>query len=93
MAKLCQKDKIPYLLSTDDRYPWEEPTYQDWVDPDMCDYNKKYVYDVSINGNPTLEKYQHDIEENEYMQYEDEYEEEYENNVDEYDYEEYEYDD
>lgn len=23
----------------------------------MCDYNPELVYDVSINGNPTLEKY------------------------------------
>lgn len=82
MANLCQKDKVPYFLSTEDRYPWEDPTLHDWVDPDLCDYNPKLVYDVSIGGNPTLEQYEE-------MQYYDDYEqgEEYEQDDD------YEYDD
>lgn len=59
MAKLCQKDKVPYFLCTEDRYPWEDPTYHDWVDPDMCDYNFELVYDVSMEGNPnTIEEYE-----------------------------------
>lgn len=57
MASLCEKDKIPYFLSTEDRYPWEDPTLHDWVDPEMCAYPKELVYDVSIDGNPTLEQY------------------------------------
>ena len=82
MANLCQKDKVPYFLSTEDRYPWEDPTLHDWVDPDLCDYNPKFVYDVSMGGNPTLEQYEE-------MQYYDDYEqdEEYEQDDD------YEYDD
>lgn len=58
MANLCQKDKIPYFLCTEDRYPWEDPTLHDWVDPELCDYNPEFVYDVSMEGNPTLEQYE-----------------------------------
>lgn len=58
MANLCQKDKKPYFLCTEDRYPWENPTLHDWVDPDLCDYNPELVYDVSMDGNPTLEQYE-----------------------------------
>lgn len=77
MADLCQEDKVPYFLCTEDRYPWEDPTLHDWVDPDLCDYNPKFVYDVSMDGNPTLEQY-------EQMQYDyDEYEQD----------DDYEYDD
>lgn len=79
MANLCQKDKVPYFLCTEDRYPWEDPTLHDWVDSDLCDYNPKFVYDVSMNGNPTLEQYED-------MQYYDEYDD-YEQDDD------YEYDD
>ena len=58
MASLCQKDKVPYFLSTEDRYPWDDPTMHDWVDPDLCEYDMKKVYDVSANGNPSLEDYE-----------------------------------
>lgn len=58
MANLCQKDKIPYFLCTEDRYPWEDPTLHDWVDPELCDYNPELVYDVSMDGNPTIEQYE-----------------------------------
>ena len=58
MANLCQQDKVPYFLCTEDRYPWEDPTLHDWVDPELCDYNAELVYDVSIDGNPTLEQYE-----------------------------------
>ena len=58
MANLCQKDKIPYFLCTEDRYPWENPTLHDWVDPELCNYNPELVYDVSMDGNPTLEQYE-----------------------------------
>jgi hypothetical protein len=57
MAKLCQKDKIPYFLCTEDRYPWENPTLHNWVKPDLCEYNLKIVYDVSLSGNPSLKQY------------------------------------
>lgn len=82
MANLCQKDKVPYFLCTEDRYPWEDPTLHDWVNPDLCDYNYEFVYDVSMDGNPTLEQYEE-------MQYDDYYEqdEEYEQS------DSYEYDD
>ena len=58
MASLCQEDKVPYFLSTEDRYPWEKPSLHNWVDPYMCEYNIKRVYDVSANGNPSLEDYE-----------------------------------
>ena len=73
MANLCQKDKIPYFLCTEDRYPWEDPTLHDWVNPELYDYNPELVYDVSIDGNPTLEQYED-------RQYYDDYEQ------DDYDY-------
>ena len=80
MANLCQKDKVPYFLSTEDRYPWEKPSLHNWVDPYMCEYNIKRVYDVSANGNPSLEDY----EANHYnYDYDDDY----------YDYDDGDYDD
>lgn len=72
MANLCQKDKVPYFLCTEDRYPWEDPTLHDWVDPNLCDYNPELVYDVSMDGNPTLEQYEDRQYYNDY--YDDEYE-------------------
>ena len=60
MANLCQKDKVPYFLSTEDRYPWDDPTMHDWVDPDLCEYDMKKVYDVSAKGNPSLDEYYYD---------------------------------
>ena len=78
MANLCQKDKIPYFLCTEDRYPWEDPTLHDWVDPELCHYNPELVYDVSMDGNPTLEQYED-------RQYYDDYEQD--------DYDDYEQDD
>ncbi len=59
MASLCQKDKVPYFLCTEDRYPWEDPTLHNWVDPDESYYyNPEFVYDVSVMGNPTLEQFE-----------------------------------
>lgn len=58
MSSLCNEDKVPYFLSTEDRYPWEKPSLHNWVDPYMCEYNIKRVYDVSANGNPSLEDYE-----------------------------------
>ena len=66
MASLCKKDKIPYFLCTEDRYPWENPTLHDWVNPELCDYNPELVYDVSMDGNPTLEQYENKQSYNEY---------------------------
>lgn len=68
MASLCQEDKVPYFLSTEDRYPWEKPSLHNWVDPYMCEYDMKKVYDVSANGNPSLEDYDVD-----YYDYDDDY--------------------
>lgn len=81
MANLCQQDKVPYFLCTEDRYPWEDPTLHDWVDPELCDYNAELVYDVSIDGNPTLEQYENEntqyyddnYEQDDDMQYYDDY--------------------
>ena len=65
MASLCNSDKVPYLFCTEDRYSWEDPAAHNWVDPDMCEYDPKLVYDVSIGGNPELEIY-NDMEEDYY---------------------------
>ena len=73
MAYLCQEDKVPTFLCTEDRYPWEDPTLHDWVDPDCCVYNPKLVYDVSMDGNPTLEEYYKRQDSDDYEQ-EDDYE-------------------
>ena len=74
MANLCQKDKVPYFLSTEDRYPWDDPTMHDWVDPDLCEYDMKKVYDVSAKGNPSLDEHYYDDYEdndNDYDDYDD----------------------
>ena len=77
MANLCQENKIPYFLCTEDRYPWDDPTLHDWVDPDLCDYDLTLVYDVSMNGNPTLEQYEdmyyddYDYEQDDGYEYDD----------------------
>ena len=85
MASLCQEDKVPYFLCTEDRYPWEDPEEHNWVDPnEPHDYDPKRVYDVSINGNPTLEEYEKNVGQSEYD--EDEYDDEYEQE-DDYDFE------
>ena len=76
MANLCQRDKVPYFLCTEDRYPWEDPTLHDWVDENLCSYNPELVYDVSMDGNPTLEQY----EDRQY--YDDYYDDEYEQDDD-----------
>ena len=55
MAEMCDKDKVPYFLCTEDRYPWEDPTLHSWVIPDKCTYEFVLVYDISLEGNPTLE--------------------------------------
>ena len=91
MANLCQKDKVPYFLSTEDRYPWEDPTLHNWVNPDLCDYNPKLVYDVSMDGNPTLEQY----EEMQYNDYYDDYDDydDYEQDEEYEQDDDYEYDD
>ncbi len=90
MANLCQKDKIPYFLCTEDRYPWEDPTLHNWVKPKLCYYNPELVYDVSMDGNPTLEQYEdrqyyNNNEQDDYEQ--DDYEQ------DDYEQDDYEQDD
>lgn len=79
MANLCQKDKVPYFLCTEDRYPWKNPTLHNWVDPNLCNYKLELVYDVSMNGNPTLEQYENnqcydDYEQVEEYKQDDDYE-------------------
>lgn len=99
MANLCQKDKIPYFLCTEDRYPWEDPTLHDWVDPDEdYNYNLELVYDVSIEGNPNIQQYEQNLydfynNDQEYYEYEDDEYEDDEYEDDEYEDNNYEYDD
>ena len=72
MAEFCQKDKIPYFLCTEDRYPWEDPTLHNWVDSELCYYDPKFVYDVSVEGNPTLDQYYELNSESDYYDYDEE---------------------
>ena len=58
MADLCDKEKVPYFLCTEDRFSWDDPTYHEWVDPDSCYYDPNLVYDISLRGNPTLEEFE-----------------------------------
>lgn len=79
MASYCQKDKVPYFLCTEDRYPWEKPKLHSWVDPDEpYEYDSNRVFDVSINGNPTLEEYEN-MQDDDYYEYDDDdYDDDYE---------------
>ena len=77
MSSLCNEDKVPYFLSTEDRYPWEKPSLHNWVDPYMCEYDMKKVYDVSANGNPSLEDYDAD-----YYDYDDDYDDDDHDDID-----------
>ena len=46
----------------------------DWVDPDLCEYDMKKVYDVSAKGNPSLDEHYYDDYEdndNDYDDYDD----------------------
>lgn len=66
MAQNCQKGKIPYFLSTEDRYSWECPTDHDWVNRDYDTYPANdRVFDISISGNPSKEDYDNYINEDE----------------------------
>ena len=77
MSSLCNEDKVPYFLSTEDRYPWKKPSLHNWVDPSMCEYDMKKVYDVSANGNPSLEDYDAD-----YYDYDDDYDDDDHDDID-----------
>ena len=77
MSSLCNEDKVPYFLSTEDRYPWKKPSLHNWVDPYMCEYDMKKVYDVSANGNPSLEDYDSD-----YYDYDDDYDDDDHDDID-----------
>ena len=77
MSSLCNEDKVPYFLSTEDRYPWKKPSLHNWVDPYMCEYDMKKVYDVSANGNPSLEDYDAD-----YYDYDDDYDDDDHDDID-----------
>lgn len=66
MAQNCEKGKIPYFLSTEDRYSWECPTDHDWVNPDYNIYpNNNRVFDISIDGNPSKDDYNNYINDQE----------------------------
>lgn len=38
------KNKIPYFLSTENRYSWDNPTEHDWVEENFCYYPKERIY-------------------------------------------------
>ena len=46
LSQKCAKDKIPYFLSTEDRYDWDEPWIHDWVDEKYCKYPLNRVFEL-----------------------------------------------
>lgn len=62
MASLCQKDKVPYFLSTENRYSWNDPTEHNWVDPEWCEYDKTRIYDISIDDDLLYDYYEKEEE-------------------------------
>ena len=46
LSQKCTKDKIPYFLSTEDRYDWDEPWMHDWVDEKYCKYPLNRVFEL-----------------------------------------------
>lgn len=46
LSQKCAKDKIPYFLSTESRYSWENPTLHDWVDEKYCKYPLNRVFEL-----------------------------------------------
>ena len=47
MSKLWKKDKIPYLLSTENRYSWKNTTAHVWVEKDNSMYEPSKVFDIA----------------------------------------------
>lgn len=47
LAQGCNKDKVPYFLSTENRYSWIDPCEHDWVSSEYCKYDMSKVYDIS----------------------------------------------
>ena len=62
-------DKIPYFLSTEDRYSWDDPTEHDWVDPDYSCYPLERVFPIVEYDDEEYEDDDYDDEE-----YEDDWE-------------------
>lgn len=47
MSKMCNKDKIPYFLSTENRYSWRNPTAHAWVEKENSTYEVSRVFDIA----------------------------------------------
>ncbi len=47
VARGCNKDKVPYLLSTENRYSWDYPTEHNWVESEYDSYDMQKVFDIS----------------------------------------------
>lgn len=47
MSKLCSKDKIPYFLSTENRYSWRNTTSHIWVDKENSTYDLSKVFEIA----------------------------------------------
>ena len=47
MSKMCNKDKIPYFLSTENRYSWKNPTAHAWVEKENSTYEVNKVFDIA----------------------------------------------
>ncbi|MEG1009811.1 MAG: hypothetical protein RSC92_04335 [Clostridia bacterium] len=62
MASMCTKDKVPYFISTEDRYTWDDPTEHDWVDPNCCYYPMDRIYDISYICNEISEEINEEYE-------------------------------
>lgn len=56
VARGCNKDKVPYLISTESRYSFKNPTEHIWVEKKYSTYDMSKVFDVSIKQEYNLIK-------------------------------------
>lgn len=50
LAQGCNKNKVPYFLSTENRYSWSNPCEHDWVRYEYSKYDMSKVYDISYEN-------------------------------------------
>lgn len=51
MSKMCNKDKIPYFLSTENRYSWRNTTAHAWVEKENSMYELNRIFDIAKKRN------------------------------------------
>lgn len=51
VANGCFKNKVPYFLSTENRYSWKNPSAHEWVDKEYSTYTLDRVFDIGKKRN------------------------------------------